>query len=107
MKTGFVNETWVAAYCHSCGEPFDNSEGEPALFPSTDAATEWLRDGGWLVVGDQITCDACVLAAHCAQHGHSWGDWKPWERLDRPHGFRRGRTRHCLHCDRLDKEYCS
>ncbi|MFI6870864.1 hypothetical protein [Nocardia sp. NPDC050406] len=104
MKTGFHTETWVAAYCHGCGEPFPNEECGPELFPSIETAVRELTAYGWQTDGDRITCDGCQLAAHCAAHGHEWTEWETWTAPPSTH-TRRGRLRLCRQCDVLDGEH--
>ncbi|WP_280331053.1 hypothetical protein [Nocardia wallacei] len=79
MKAGFVTETAVVVYCHSCGETFGACSDcwHPLLFSTAEEATRFLSDlnvcQGWQTDGDQVLCDVCAVIAECeATEGHDW-----------------------------------
>ncbi|QIS09287.1 hypothetical protein [Nocardia arthritidis] len=102
MKTGFVAETFIVAYCHGCGDPYP-ADGEigPALFRTAEEAAAYFADEtlstGWEFDGATLTCDGCLAAAHCAANGHEWSGWSwtHWFRDGVRHSLSR---RHCEHC---------
>lgn len=110
MKTGFVTETYVVAYCHGCGDPYITDGAGPALFLTADEAAAYFADEdldtGWDFDGDTLTCDGCRATAYCTEHGHAWSGWA-WT-----HWFRDGvkhsrRARHCRHCGMYESEAVS
>lgn len=105
MKTGFVTQTFVAAYCANCESPYSDDD-YPTLFTSIEEATESVTDPlvGWRVEGERITCDDCIAKAHCAEHGHDWPEWKTREWVADDGSRHRRRSRVCDHCWLVEAE---
>ncbi|WP_225732251.1 MULTISPECIES: hypothetical protein [unclassified Nocardia] len=78
MKTGFVTETHLLAYCTACGQPWQCGEKDCqrqacCLGVLDDiAAVRRIESSGWRTDGAGVFCPGCAVAIDCERGRHQW-----------------------------------